>query len=224
MGIIRKSFYTTVLTGAGVFGYLGVNTTLVSPLPGTDPVWKSKSYARYNIHRNAAMHDVAFKRIPLDKVKPELLEKEGSLVLEFCRGMWGGLGYRPQRDYLSRKYEGPATASQLWTTEQLNKSTYEPGTQLSDHFEIVEKTPTEIIVRCGDSPRNTGPRDSDGLLILSAEVDKEHNEVVVGLKSVFFNSSRKIEGIQGPAPFWLEIAHRWYSRLLTESASWRLTR
>jgi hypothetical protein len=92
MGIIRKTFFTTVLTGAGVFGYLGATTTLVSPLPGSDPVWRSKSYARYNIHRNAAMHDVAWKRIPLNKVKPELLEKEGSLVLEFCRGMWGGLG------------------------------------------------------------------------------------------------------------------------------------
>lgn len=224
MGIIKKTLYTTVLTGATVFGYLGATTTIITPLSGTDPVWKSRSYARYNIHRNAATQDVAVKRIPLDKVKPELLEKEGALVLEFCRGLWGGLGYRIQRNYLAKKYQGAATASQLWTTQQLNESTYEEGTQLSDHFEIVEKTPTEIVVRCGDSPRNMGPRDSDGLLVLSAVVDKERKEVVVGLKSVFFGSKTKVEGIQGPMPFWLEMAHRWYSRLLTETAAWRLMR
>jgi len=136
----------------------------------------------------------------------------------------GIVGYLPQRSYLARKYQGPATKDQLWTVEQLNTSIYEPGTQLSDHFEVVDKTPTEIVVRCGDSPRNAGPREADGLLVLSAEVDKEHGEVVVGLKSVFFDSSRKVEGIQGPVPYWLEVAHRWYARLLTETAAWKLTR
>ncbi|KAK1753034.1 hypothetical protein QBC47DRAFT_404395 [Echria macrotheca] len=224
MGIIKKTFYTTVLTGASVLGYLGATTTLITPLPGDDPVWKSKGYAKYNIHRNAAMHDVCIKRIPLDKIKPELLNKEGDLVLEFCRGVWGGLGYQLQRRYLARKYQGPATASQLWTTQQLNTSTYDVGTQLTDHFEVIDKTPTEIVVRCGDSPRNMGPRASDGVFIISAEVDKEHNEAVVGVKSVFFDSSRKMEGIQGPVPYWIELPHRWYSRLLTETGSWRLTR
>jgi hypothetical protein len=47
---------------------------------------------------------------------------------------------------------------------------------------------------------------------------------VLGLKSCFFNSSRKVEGIQGPMPGWMELAHRWYSRLWIETGSWRITR
>ncbi|KAK5661792.1 hypothetical protein OQA88_9894 [Cercophora sp. LCS_1] len=223
MGIIRRTFYTGVLTGAGVLAYLGTTTTLTSPLSSDDPIWRSRPYAKYNVHQNASMHDVVTKRIPLDKIKPELLQKEGGLVLELCRGVWGGIGYRPQLGYLARKYQGPATSSQLWTPKQLNTSTYEPGTQLSDHFEVVDKTPTEITVRCGDSPRNRGPRDSDGLFVIQAEVDAKRGEVILGLKSCFFNSATKIEGIQGPVPYWIELPHRWYSRLLLAAASWRLT-
>ncbi|KAK0749977.1 hypothetical protein B0T18DRAFT_407973 [Schizothecium vesticola] len=224
MGIIKKTFYTGVLTGASVLGYLGATTTLITPLPNDDPVWRSKSYARVNVHRNAAMHDVAVKRIPLDKIKPSLLQKDGDLTLEFCRSVWGGLGYRFQRNYLARKYQGAATAKQLWTAQQLRESTYERGTQLTDHFEVIEKTKAEIVVRCGDSPRNAGPRPSDGLFIIGTHVDKARGEVVLELKSVFFDSSRKTEGIHSSVPSWIEYPHRWYSRLLLETASWNLTR
>ncbi|KAK0667480.1 hypothetical protein QBC41DRAFT_228406 [Cercophora samala] len=223
MGIIRKTFTTAFLATAGTVGYLGTTTHLESPLPEDDPLWRSRSFAKYNRHNNASTQDLVYKRIPLDKIKPELLQREGDLALEFCRGVWGGLGYRFQRAYLARKYQGPATATQLWTADQLSKSTYEPGTQLTDHFEVVEKTPTEIVVRCGDTPRNPGPRDSDGLFVISASVDKARGEVVLGLKSCFFNGNSRVEGIQGPMPGWMEELHRWYSRLWLVTGSWRVT-
>jgi hypothetical protein len=47
---------------------------------------------------------------------------------------------------------------------------------------------------------------------------------VLGLKSCFFSSSSKIEGIQGPMPGWMEVLHRWYSRIWIETGSWRVTR
>lgn len=252
MGIIRKTFTTAFLATAGTVGYLGTTTRLESPLPEDDPLWRSKSFRKYNRHNNASTQDLVYKRIPLDKIKPELLQREGDLALEFCRGVWGGLGeahphppptqpvtnhaisifgtnftspagYRFQRAYLARKYQRPATAAQLWTADQLSKSTYEPGTQLTDHFEVVEKTPTEIVVRCGDTPRNAGPRDSDGLFVISASVDKARGEVVLGLKSCFFNGNSRVEGIQGPMPGWMEELHRWYSRLWLVTGSWRVT-
>lgn len=133
-------------------------------------------------------------------------------------------GYRIQRALLARKYLGPETSSQLWTVPQLEQSTYEVGTVITDHFEVVDKTPTEIAVRCGDTPRNPAPRDSDGLFIISAEIDRERGEAVLGLKSCFFVSSRKIEGIQGPMPGPIEVLHTWYSRVMAETASWRLKR
>ncbi|KAL2176572.1 uncharacterized protein P884DRAFT_225468 [Thermothelomyces heterothallicus CBS 202.75] len=224
MGIIKKVTLGTVGLGAGALGYLGLSTTIVSPLPADDPLWRSKSYAQFNTHHNASTQDVCLKRIPLSKIKPELLQRDGDLALEFCRGVWSGIGYRFQRAYLARKYQGPATAGQLWTVEQLARSTYEPGTQLTDHFEVVEKTPSEITVRCGDSPRNPNPRDSDGLFAIGAAVDRERGEAVLALKSCFFNSRIKVEGIQGPMPGWIELLHRWYSRLLIETGSWRVTR
>jgi len=134
------------------------------------------------------------------------------------------LGNRFQRAYLARKYQGPATASQLWTVDQLSSSTYEVGTELIDHFEVVEKTPTQIVVRCGDTPRNQGPRDSDGLFVISAYVDESRKEAVLELKSCFFTSSSRVEGIQGPMPGWMEYLHRWYTRLWMATGSSRVTR
>ncbi|KAK3376781.1 hypothetical protein B0T24DRAFT_677644 [Lasiosphaeria ovina] len=224
MGVIKKTVYTGVLTGASFLGYLGATTTIISPLPRDDALFRSATFAKYNVHRNPSTQDICVKRIPLNKIRPELLENEGDLVLEFCRGVWSGLGNRFQRAYLARKYHGPVTSEQLWTVEQLSRSTYTPGTQLIDHFEVVERTPTEIVVRCGDSPRNQSPRDSDGLFVISAEVDEARAEVVLGLKSCFFTSARKIEGIQGPMPGWMELCHRWYTRLWMASGSWRVTR
>ena len=133
-------------------------------------------------------------------------------------------GYRFQRAYLARKYQSPATSSQLWTVPQLEQSDYDVGTQITDHFEVVEKTPTQITVRCGDSPRNQEPRDSDGLFIISAEIDRERDEAVLGLKSCFFVSARKIDGIQSPMPGWMEVLHTWYSRLWLETGAWRVKR
>ncbi|KAK3346840.1 hypothetical protein B0T25DRAFT_289294 [Lasiosphaeria hispida] len=224
MGLIKKAFFTGVAGTAGVVGYLGATTTVICPLPSDDPVFRSESYAKYNIHRNASTQDIIYKRIPLSKIRPELLKNEGDLAVEFCRGVWGGLGTRPQRAYLARKYQSRATSSQLWTAEQLDTSTYEPGTQLIDHFEVIGKTPTEIVLRAGDSPRNGGPRDSDGLFIISSVIDEARNEVVLGLKTCFFTSARKVEGIHGPMPTWMEGLHRWYARYWMATGSWRVTK
>lgn len=92
MGIIRKTIYTGVLTGLGVAGYLGASTTLARPLPRDDPLFSSKIYSQYNKHHNGSAQDVVVKRIPLSKIRPELLQNEGDLAVEFCRGVWSGLG------------------------------------------------------------------------------------------------------------------------------------
>lgn len=85
---------------------------------------------------------------------------------------------------------------------------------------MVEKTPSAITVRCGDSPvRNPGPREGDGLFIMYAEVDKARGEVELGLKSTFFNSQTKQDSILGPMPKYMETAHQWYARLWMVSAS-----
>lgn len=92
MGIIKKTFYTTVLTGTAFVGYVAGTTSIICPLPREDPIFSSKTFRRYNIHNNPVTQDVCIKRIPLNKVRPELLQKEGDLAVEFCRGVWAGWG------------------------------------------------------------------------------------------------------------------------------------
>ena len=132
------------------------------------------------------------------------------------------IGYAVQRWYLDRKYRGPETAQHLWTNEEMASSDYDEGTCITDHFEVVEKTPTSITVRCGDSPRNQALRPSDGLFVISARVDKEREEVELGLKSVLYSSEGSIKGHKGPMPPWMEELHQWYARIWSETASWRL--
>lgn len=92
MGIIRKTLVAGTVTAAATLGYIGSATTLTRPLPVNDSVFKSKLYKKHNIHRNPPTQDVVTKRVPLDKIRPELLEKEGDIVLEFCRGVWTSPG------------------------------------------------------------------------------------------------------------------------------------
>ncbi len=120
------------------------------------------------------------------------------------------------------KYRGPETAQQLWTYEQLAQSNYDKGTLITDHFEVLDKTPTAITIRCGDSPRNQALRASDGLLIISATVDQFHEEVELQLKSCLYSSQGTISGTKGPMPPWMEELHQWYARIWSETGSWKL--
>lgn len=240
MGILRTTLFTGLLGTSGAAAYLAARNPVVSPLAASDPLWTSSLFQRHNPSANPSTQDVCIRRIPLSKIRPELLHKDGDLALEFCRGVWSGwgmfffsllsvsavliatLGFAVQRRYLDFKYRGPETASQLWTNEQLAESSYDKGTCITDHFEVVERTPTAITVRCGDSPRNQALRPSDGLFEISATVDRQREEVELRLKSCLFSSQGSVEGFKGPMPGWMEELHQWYARIWSETGSWRL--
>ena len=114
---------------------------------------------------------------------------------------------------------------QLWDRKVLASSTYEPGTKITDHFEVVAKTPHSIIVRCGDSPRNQEPRASDGLFEMSTEVKQDDGVVEFGLKSLFYNSLNGHETPDNaPMPAYAQWLHQLYDKVLMESAVRGLTR
>lgn len=58
----------------------------------TDYLFNHTLYARYNPENNPTTADVCVRRVPLDKIKPEYLEKEGKLAERFCAGVWSGFG------------------------------------------------------------------------------------------------------------------------------------
>ncbi|XXH05159.1 hypothetical protein Hte_011584 [Hypoxylon texense] len=226
MGIIRTALLTGVYgvtgsvasVGAGM-AYLAATTSLVD-LTKNDPMFKSKTYAKYNPKGNPAHQDVVIKRIPLQKLRPELRDNEEALTLEFCRGVWSRWGFWPQSKYHERYDKPPGTEGYLWRTSDLAAAQYEPGLKFSNHFEVVGNEGSEIAVRCGGSPLlQPGPRDSDGLVLLGARIDREAQQAELRLKSALYSSSGTFaEGAGHPVPPKIVFLHKWYVRALVQSA------
>ncbi|TVY38618.1 hypothetical protein LCER1_G008841 [Lachnellula cervina] len=243
MGIIRTFLSTAVLGGTGSvagFAFWTRHAKFV-PLSPTDAIFSSPAYLRNNPNKNPASQDLCVRRVPLSKIKPHLLEKEaeGKLTEAFCQGLWSGLegkekeieggheqgsianahktGYAYQRHYLSKKYQNTTTtAHQLWTRPELATSSYDVGTQITDHFEVVSKTPEAIVVRCGGSPLEQGVRASDGLFEMGVQIKKDEGVAEFRLKSVFYTGLGKAEG--PPMPAHVFFAHKLYTKLWMETA------
>ncbi|KAI1770117.1 hypothetical protein F4818DRAFT_446570 [Hypoxylon cercidicola] len=224
MGVIRKTLSTILAGTAGSVAYLTTTTNLTTPLAADDELWTSKSFVTFNRHQNPTIQDVVWKRLPLSQIRPELRDNEEALATEFCRGAWSGYAYAPQRIIMMLVNRGPKTRDQLFRRQQLAFSKYELGTRFSDHFEVVERTRNSVTVRAGGSPLEPGPRELDGLLVVSAKVDKETGTVDVGLKTAFFNSVERVQDDTKPANFAAELLHRFYARAMVDSGIRRLTR
>ncbi|KAL6241697.1 Lanosterol 14-alpha-demethylase [Rhinocladiella similis] len=149
--------------GFGAFS-IWANKSTIAPLPLSDPLFESSFYHRYNPERNQAVRDTCVRFVPLDDIDPLLLEEDGRLVQAFAAGFWSGPGYAVQLTLLSLLFQGPDTAHQLWSREELRNSNYDVGVQITNHFEVLEKTSGSILFRGGDSPANSGLRSTDGSL------------------------------------------------------------
>jgi len=209
--------FTSVAGAVGFGGFLFFTrkSHFVPFTVNTDPIFTSSHFKKFNPNGNVpGLHDLCVRRVPLTQIKPELL-KNGKLVEGFCAGVWSGFGYETQRRYLERKYRSQETASQLWDTPELAASTYPVGTQITDHFEVISHTPTSIVMRCGDSPRNSEVRASDGVFEMTAVVDEKEGVAEFGLKSIFFQGEGKSTG---SIPSHIALAHRLYAKLLMEAA------
>ncbi|KAI1505442.1 hypothetical protein F5X99DRAFT_368002 [Biscogniauxia marginata] len=225
MGLIRTTVLTGLLGAAGGVAsvgagaaYLAASTTLVN-LTKDDPMFRSKTYTRYNPKGNPAHQDDCIKRVPLSKIRPELRDDEEALALEFCRGIWSRWGFWAQSKLQERYDKPPGTDDNLWHVKDLAVSKYEKGLRFSNHFEVVEHQGNEIVVRCGASPLQPGLRNSDGLIFLSARIDREAQQAEFSLKSALFDSAAPhVEGAGHPISPKIVFLHRWYVRMLVQSA------
>ncbi|KAJ0415151.1 hypothetical protein BJY00DRAFT_268035 [Aspergillus carlsbadensis] len=196
--------------------FFATRKNVFEPLEPTDAIFQHRLLRELNPSRNPTMHDVCVRRVPISEVRPELLSKEGALVEAFCAGVWSGWGYKAQRAILAQKYQDASTQSQLWSPDELRTSDYKVGTLVTDHFEVVEKTPSSILLRSGDSPHNQAIREVDGLFEISAVANHDQGEVELGLKTCFFQGLGRAQGPPVPAP--VEWLHRLYVKLLLETA------
>ncbi|KAI9744083.1 MAG: hypothetical protein M1818_002235 [Claussenomyces sp. TS43310] len=223
MGIISKAFQATIGGAAatvGTFAFYTRNAKFV-PLSPSDPIFSSKDFIRQNPNLNPCTQDLCIKRVPLSKIKPQLLEKDGKLIEKFVAGVFSGPGYAFQRAYLERKYKGPETEHQLWSRPELKSSSYEVGQHITDHFEVVEHTSDKITVRCGGSPRVRDVREGDGLFEMFARQNKDEGVVEFGMKSVFFQGLGRAE--RAPMPSHIVFLHQQYTKLWMESGVGNVT-
>ncbi|KAJ5668691.1 hypothetical protein N7462_009761 [Penicillium macrosclerotiorum] len=218
MGLISRVLKVSAAGTAATVGVFfgATRNDVFQPMDTSDPIFSSPFFQKFNPNRNPTLHDLCVRQVPLDKIDPALLEKKGKLVEAFCAGVWGGMGYIPQRAYLAQKYQGPETATNLWERKDLLASSYEVGTVITDHFEVLEKTDDRITVRCGASPRERDVRPSDGLFEIGAVVKQEENVAEFTLKSCFYQGLGKAEAApMGPVMTWL---HQQYTKLWLETA------
>jgi hypothetical protein len=234
--LFKTGFYASVPVAAGTGTALFLTRKAeVKGLDKSDPVFSTASYIKFNPNKNPGVEDYVVRKIAINRIKPELLEgaEQGKLVQALTQGVWGNIGkyhwafvalyvdanmttaFAFQRWYLEQKYFGPETASQLWKTADIQRSTYPVGTYLVDHFEVVEKSPDTVTFRCGESPRVRDVRPSDGLFQIVAKVNRDEGFVELGVKSVLFQGLGKATG--APMPFVIIKLHELYAKMLLES-------
>lgn len=100
--LLSKTFQGLTVTGLASVGAFFVwtkhchMTAADQFTPATEPLFRSQWYKKFNPLQNPTTHDECIRRIPLFKLRPELVEdaqKGGSKLVEaFSQGIWGGPG------------------------------------------------------------------------------------------------------------------------------------
>lgn len=134
-------------------------------------------------------------------------------------------------------FKDDSNAEDVWTKEDLLKSTYEPGetgdwrldlsitdnvgTFITNHFHVLEKTPQSLTIRACPYPRQDTPTPVhvDNMLELRVDLDKEKKVAVFQMKMITFEGGKGAS--QKPDPFggFLGFLHRQYSLLLMQAAT-----
>ncbi|KAJ6155205.1 hypothetical protein N7470_005771 [Penicillium chermesinum] len=82
MGLISRTLKVTAFGSVATIGLFFGSTRNDEfvPMAATDPIFQSPFYKKFNPNNNPTTHDLCVRRIPLDKIRPELLEKKGKLL------------------------------------------------------------------------------------------------------------------------------------------------
>ncbi|KIY72523.1 hypothetical protein CYLTODRAFT_434742 [Cylindrobasidium torrendii FP15055 ss-10] len=223
-GVKKFAQFAALSSGAGLgaFLFLTRKNTFVPLDPTSHPLFQIPHLKTYNPERNPTFYDDCIRTIPLQDIKPGLLE-DGELVKAFCGGVWGGGGYGIQRAIMRKYYHNSETSGQLWTPEECKASSYAMGTQVTDHFEVVERSPTSIVMRCGGSARIRDVRPEEGVFEIAVDVKKEEGVVDFHLRSIFWQGVGKTE-VQPMGEWYVDWLHKQYSKVLMESAVKNVTK
>jgi hypothetical protein len=96
LSILLQGTAVSALTTVGAFFVWTKHCRFEEMDPATDPTFQSAFYRKFNATPNPTTHDVCVRRIPIFKLKRDLVDdaaKGGTKLVEsFCQGVWGGFG------------------------------------------------------------------------------------------------------------------------------------
>lgn len=87
-----------------------------------------------------------------------------------------------------------------------------PGTGISDHFVVIEKTPTSVLFRGGSPSDENGLRAVDSLMQGVVDIDEKEGVAVLRLKCMFY--SGQVKGSPPPLPKAVTPLHLIYAKSL----------
>ncbi|KAH6693796.1 hypothetical protein F5X68DRAFT_258640 [Plectosphaerella plurivora] len=190
--------------------------------PETSPLYQHPILKIINPRNNPSSDDCCVRSVPFSDIKPNLLKdaRRGgtSLIEAFCGG------YEIQRNLMHlTKHE--SSSNDLWTSDEIRNSKFEPGTVITNHFIVLEKTPTALTFRGCLGPRQTpmAPQDLDNLFELSAVVNEEKKVVEFRLKCITFDGT-DLMAREDPFGGFPGLLHRQYAKLLVEAAAGNCTK
>ncbi|WYZ43137.1 hypothetical protein EsH8_VI_000836 [Colletotrichum jinshuiense] len=169
--------------------------------PATDPIFQHPFLKKVNPKNNPDFHDCCFRTVPFDRIRPELLEDAlsgGSKLVEtYSAGVWGRYGFSIQRKIMEKARKDESNAGDLWEKEQLLKSTYPVGTIFADDFIVIDKSPNNLMLRGGHSPRVApdSPREMDTFITLTTELDPQACVAKFKLKSMVLDGVSEGKGV-----------------------------
>lgn len=128
---------------------------------------------------------------------------------------------KPQKIRYGRNDKFSATISPKVCLCHSLTLTDNPGTDITDHFRVVERPDSQtVLLRGGTSPlvEPDGPRDNDALFEFEAKADFESGFAEFRIKSVCFSGTDEsgkppFEEMSPPA-----VLHRLYTKMLLENA------
>jgi hypothetical protein len=146
---ITGGLAANALLGYSLLSFYTRETKFV-PYDASSPDLQRALFQSHNPSSNPPLCiDHAVKAIPYAKLPAKYTSgstaDKAALATDFCRGVWSGSAYRVQRRYLERKYKAlEGRDDNLWSVRELEKSGYEVGTKITDHFEVVEHSDDKV--------------------------------------------------------------------------------
>lgn len=108
-----------------------------------------------------------------------------------------------------------ASGGQIWSPTELLESDYRVGTDIAGNFEVLDRSDGYILIRGGDRTSYRSLRPLDGLIELTACIDREKNVAEFGFKSLFFQGSGVTSKLPMSKPLvWM---HEQYAKALLAS-------